>query len=278
MMSYRPFSRRACLAGFGAALLAGPAAAQFVPGSDLLDPKWAATGTGGDPDHAPLAEFLLRWLRLPADGVARVDYAGALAAGADAPLRAWLEETQRVDPTTLAPGAAFAWWVNLYNAATVDLILQYHPVDSIRVIQGGLFQTGPWDEELLTVNGEALSLNDVEHRILRPIRRDPRVHYAVNCASIGCPNLKATPWTAPALEVDLEAAAGLYVNHPRGARVEDGRLIVSKIYDWFEEDFGGSQEGVIAHLRRYAVGELAEQLAGVDRVADAEYDWSLNAA
>lgn len=271
-------TRRSIIAGLGAVLLASPVAAQFVPQPDLIDAKWKATGAGGDPDYGPWAAFLSQWLRQSNDGVARVDYAGAVAAGAGAPLSAWLAETQKVDPTTLTPDAAFAWWVNLYNAATIDLVLKAYPVRTILQIEGGLFNTGPWDEKILTVNGDKLSLNDVEHGVLRPIWNDPRVHYAVNCASIGCPNLKATPWVTSSLEADLEAGARAYVNHPRGARIDSGQLIVSKIYDWFEVDFGGDSAGVIAHLRQYATGDQAARLANVGRVANSEYDWDLNAA
>ena len=104
----------------------------------------------------------------------------------------------------------------------------------------------------MTVEGEQLSLDDIEHRILRPIWRDPRVHYALNCAAVGCPNLQPghsaaaisiTPWTWPPCD---------YVNDPRGMRIEDGRLHVSSLYVWFVEDFGGDEAGVIRHLMAYA--------------------------
>ena len=270
--------RRSVLAWVGATIMASPAAAQFIPQPELLGEKWKATGNGGDPDYGPWADFLSKWLRQPSDGVTRVDYAGAVAANARAPLKAWLDQTQKIDPTTLSSSAAFAWWTNLYNAATIDLVLKEYPVRTILQIEGGLFNTGPWDEKILSVNGEALTLNNVEHGILRPIWNDPRVHYAVNCASIGCPNLKATPWTSATLESDLEAGAKAYVNHPRGAQVENGQLVVSKIYDWFEVDFGGSTKGVLDHLRQYAEGQLAKRLANIGRISNSRYDWNLNAA
>lgn len=278
----RPLSRRA-FAITAAAALAAPALltpfrVEAAPKSRLIGEEWTRFGGGGDPDYGPWAAFLGRWLSRGADGVTLVDYRGAKAAGARAPLRAFLDETQRVDPTTLTRDAAMAWWVNLYNAATIDLVLGAYPVDTILKIEGGLFNTGPWDEEVLKVNGRALSLNDVEHGILRPVWGDARVHYAVNCASIGCPDLADAPWTSAGLSDRLDAGARAYVNHPRGARVDGGRLIVSKIYDWFEEDFGGGDAGVIAHLKRYAEGGLAAALGGIDRVSDSEYDWSLNEA
>ncbi|MEM7545726.1 MAG: DUF547 domain-containing protein [Pseudomonadota bacterium] len=265
----------------GVALGASPlrvAEALAAPSSKLLDPKWQATGSGGDPDYSPWADFLATWLRPQDGGVTLVDYAGAKAAGASTPLDEWLLAMQNVDPTALSAEAAMAWWVNLYNAATIKLVLDHYPTKSILRIKGGLFNTGPWDEPVVTVNGDALTLNNVEHGILRPIWRDPRIHYAVNCASIGCPDLMAKPWTSATLDADLDAGARRYVNHPRGARVDSGQLIVSKIYTWFEEDFGGSSGGIIAHLRSYAEGDLAGQLAGIGRISNSEYDWDLNGA
>lgn len=112
---------------------------------------------------------------------------------------------------------------------------------------------------------------------MRPIWRDPRIHYAVNCAAIACPNLQAAAWVPETLDADLEAAARSYVNDPRGAQVENGRLTVSSIYVWFQEDFG-SEADVVDHLRRYAAPDLAQRLEGIDEIYDDAYDWSLNGA
>jgi hypothetical protein len=121
-----------------------------------------------------------------------------------------------------------------------------------------------------------LSLDDIEHRILRPIWRDPRLHYAVNCAALGCPNLQTAAFTAANTEALLDKAARDFVNHPRGAAIVGGKLIVSSIYVWYEADFGGADRGVIAHLKRYAGPELATALAAVDRISGNRYDWGLN--
>ena len=268
--------RRAIMLGAGF-VLAAPAA-WAAPKSKLIDPAWRKTGAGGDPDYGVWADFLATYLRPGADGVTRVAYGQAQADGAGRALRSWLGQTQQTDPGSLSPAAQRAWWYNLYNAATIDLVLSDYPVDSIKEIKGGLFNTGPWDEEVLTVNGAALSLNDVEHGILRPIYGDNRVHYAVNCASIGCPNLKATPWVAATLEDDLNAAARAYVNHPRGATASGGKLTVSKIYTWYDEDFGASEAGIIAHLKQSAGPELATALGGISDIDDDVYDWDLNGA
>ena len=260
----------------GAGALLTPWAAAAAPKSQLLDPSWRKTGSGGDPDYADWAGFLSTYAKLGGDGIVYVDYARAKRDGGHAKLAFWLMSAESVDPTTLAPDAQFAWWVNLYNARTVELVLKAFPVESIMEVEGGLFNTGPWGEDVFEINGVKLSLDDVEHGILRPIFGDERVHYAVNCASIGCPNLATTPWTSAGLSARLDKAARDYVNHPRGATVSGGKLTVSKIYTWFQEDFGGDDAGVIAHLKAHADAPLASALNGVSKISDEVYDWSLN--
>ncbi|MEO1000468.1 MAG: DUF547 domain-containing protein, partial [Pseudomonadota bacterium] len=231
-------------------------------------------GGAGDPDNSVWAGILASHLRRGATGVNLFDYAGA-PRGAVAGYVAALEA---VDPTTLSRDAAFAYWANFYNALTIQVVQEAWPVSSILRIGGSLINPGPWREKRVRVAGEDLSLDDIEHGIMRPVWGDARVHYAVNCASIGCPNLKETPWTAARLGADLDAGARAYVNHPRGATVAGARLTVSSIYDWFQEDFGGTDAGVISHLRQYAEPGLRSALDGINRIAGDDYDWSINAA
>ncbi len=107
--------------------------------------------------------------------------------------------------------------------------------------------------------------------------KDPRVHYAINCVSYGCPNLRNKAWTAATLAADLDLAARDYINHPRGVTILTGnRLRVSSIYKWFAEDFGGTDAGKIAHLRKYARPKLAAALSANPVIAEDAYDWSLN--
>ena len=169
-----------------------------------------------------------------------------------------------------------AYWINLYNALTIFVIVPRYPVASIKDIKSGIVDFGPWNLELFPLQGEKLTLNQIEHGILRPIWKDPRIHYAVNCASIGCPNLSPETFRSDNLERLLEQAAVDYINHPRGAQVEDDELVVSSIYDWFMEDFGGAHTGVFAHLKQYANPELADILDNYSDFDD-DYDWNLNA-
>ena len=130
--------------------------------------------------------------------------------------------------------------------------------------------------DLVTVNGRDLSLDNIEHDIMRETFDPTLVHYAVNCASIGCPDLRAEPWRAENLQADLEAAARAYINHPRGVSVDEDGLVVSKIYRWYQEDFGGSEAGVIEHLIRFAEPGLADRIRANRNIGGYEYDWSLN--
>lgn len=214
-------------------------------------------------------------------GVYLVDYAGLKANEADRErLAGYLDYLQGLDPRRYARDVQMAYWVNLYNALTVHVILSEYPVESIRDIHEGLVpNTGPWGDVHAEVQGQPLTLDNIEHDILRPFWRDNRVHYAVNCASIGCPNLATEAFTADNLERLLDQGARDYVNHVRGAEcLDEAFCVVSSIYYWFHEDFGNSDEGVLEHLRMYAEGELANMLRDFDGSIDHEYDWSLNDA
>ena len=254
--------------------------ALFAPRADLWE-RWTAHDPASTAviDHAPWDQFLKAYVTPHADGVNRVAYARVTAADRKA-LADYVDRLAGVAIGAYGRDRQLAYWINLYNALTVKLVLDRYPVSSIRDIDisPGWFSTGPWAKKLLAIEGEAVSLNDIEHRILRPIWRDPRIHYAVNCASIGCPDLRTEAFTADNVDALLTAGARAYVNHPRGARVDNGRLVVSSIYVWFSEDFGGNDEGAIAHLERYAEPELLSALAGVERIDDCVYDWRLNDA
>lgn len=235
-------------------------------------------------DEAAYDALLARYVSASTDGVNRVDYARWAPNQADrAALDAYVADLEGQRPSSFERDQAFAYWVNLYNAVTLQVILERYPVRSIRDVRSegtgldprGL--VGPWRTKRVAVEGRRLSLDEIEHAVLRPTFNDPRVHYAVNCASIGCPNLMPRAWRAETLNADLDVAARAYINHPRGVSVSaNGEVRVSSIYRWFREDFGGSDANVIAHLRRYASPELAARLQHADRIAGHSYDWALN--
>lgn len=227
-------------------------------------------------DHSAWEKLLQSYVVAGDDGLNRVDYAGFKKNGASA-LKRYLASLQQADVARLNRDEQFAFWANLYNAKTVDIILDHYPVASIKDIRlSGFLYAGPWDKKVVTVNRVPLSLNDIEHEILRPLWRDPRVHYAVNCASIGCPNLPREAFKAASLEAMLEGAARKYINSPRGVRAAGGKVVLSKVYNWFAEDFGSSTSDILTHIRRYAEPELATRIEKVTSVTGYAYDWGLN--
>ena len=266
------------VAVFAVAAFGSPAGA--APEAELWE-RWtahdpAATATI---DHGGWERFVETYVTASPDGVNRLAYSRVSAADRAA-LEGYIDGLAALEISRYGRDEQFAYWINLYNALTIAVVLDRYPVKSILdiAISPGLFAIGPWGKKLITVEGEALSLDDIEHRILRPIWRDPRIHYAVNCAAIGCPNLATMAFTGANAEDMLTRAAYDYVNNPRGAELRDGRLVVSSIYEWYKADFGDSDAGVIRHLRQYAEPELASALEGVTRIADDDYDWALNEA
>ncbi len=233
--------------------------------------------------NAPYDALLARYVLPQPDGVNRVDYAKWKATAGDVKaLKDYISAMAGAAPSKLSRNEAFAYWANLYNAITLQVVIERYPVKSIRDIKSdGLFDPkaylGPWRTKRVTVEGKKLSLDDIEHEIMRPTFKDPRVHYSVNCASFGCPNLPAKAWNAASLDADLDTAARDFVNHSRGVAVLPGnKLRVSSIYKWFREDFGADDAAVIAHFKKYAKPELAQQLAKVTTVSEDQYDWALN--
>ena len=265
----------------GAALslpVGGEAIAQDLSGQF----PFRTSATGATVDHAAWGRLLSAYVVPGADGISRVAYA-KFKAERHAELKRYIASLEQVDVRKLGRSEQFAFWANLYNAKTVDIVLDNYPVASIRNINlgGGLLTLvtgGPWKAKVVKVTGVELSLDDIEHAIMRPVFKDARVHYAVNCASIGCPNLMREPFSGARLEAQLDAAARAYVNHPRGFDVKDGKVTASSIYQWYKEDFGGGAQGVLAHARRHAEQVLNTKLESSTDIANYHYDWSLNDA
>ncbi|SLN25359.1 DUF547 domain-containing protein [Oceanibacterium hippocampi] len=257
-------------------LVAAPAgaapAAEPWPRWERHDPDSTATV-----DHDAWDDLLDRYLGAEQDGLRRFDY-GAVSAADRARLDGYLGALQGIAISGFNRAEQMAYWINLYNALTVKVVLDHYPVATIRDIDisPGLFSNGPWDAALATVEGQELTLNDIEHRILRPILRDPRVHYAVNCASVGCPSLAPRAWRGSALDRMFDEAAAAYVNSSRGIRAVAGGIEVSRIYDWYRDDFPPGEAGLLGHFRRHAKAPLAGLLAERPTIEGHFYDWSLN--
>ncbi len=227
-------------------------------------------------DHAAWQNMLEQYLddKHPS-GINRFNYAGVKSEDRKM-LTQYLLQMQQLDPRAYSRAEQKAYWINLYNALTVELILKNYPVKSITKLGESFFSFGPWDDKLADIQGQKLSLNNIEHGILRAYFNDNRIHYAVNCASISCPNLSASAYTSANTEQLLEQGARQYINHPRGVHFEKEKLIVSSIYHWYKDDFGGNKKSLISELIKYAEPTLAKQLRNYNGDIDHDYDWALN--
>ena len=245
---------------------------------------------GAAPDHTYAAwDALLRkharWM--PDNRQSRVDYKGFAADRAA--LKAVLAEWSGVSPAAFAAYSREqqqAFLINAYNGFTVELILTRYPdLKSIKDL-GSLIQS-PWKKKFFTLLGEERHLDWIEHEQLRPRYADPRVHAAVNCASIGCPALRPEAFTAARLDAQLDDGMLRFMADRTRNRFSNGRAEISAIFKWFREDFEKGHKGfrkIDDLLARYAdqladaPGERDRLRAGGVAVSHLDYDWSLNDA
>lgn len=180
-----------------------------------------------------------------------------------------------------------AFWINAYNGLTLRSIIDAYPVSSIKDIKG------VWDEKRWKAAGQMVTLNEIEHQILRPVFKDARIHFAVNCASIGCPPLLNQPFRSDILDHQLDQMARRFVNDPEQIIIDPGKILIkiSELYSWFGVDFVPSNQSpnnyprlsredaaVISFIFSYTD---SANMAGVNPDLDwslefGEYDWKLN--
>tara|TARA_A100001037_G_scaffold142723_1_gene129293 strand:- start:3431 stop:4276 length:846 start_codon:yes stop_codon:yes gene_type:complete len=229
-------------------------------------------------DHTAWDAILKSYVRASPDGVNRFAYS-RISASDIKQLHAYIRHIAALPISAFNRWEQLAYWINLYNALTIQVIVTHYPVGSVRQINlgDGDYSDGPWKPKLIKVEDEKLSLNDIEHRILRPNWTDPRIHYALNRASIGSPNLRRDAFVGETVNRALESAARDFINNARGVLIDDGKLIISSIYVWFWPDFGSSEKSILEHLRRYAGPTLRSKLNRMDTIADHRFDWDLNA-
>lgn len=266
------------LLAVAALFAAAPAPTVSTPRFQDADAARAADAERpGDALHAGFTTLLTHYVK---DGW--VDYAGLKAEGHDE-LRGYLGRLGRVDPASLERPAAMAFWLNAYNAFTLQLILEHHgKIDSIKDIPS----SKRWKAERWTIHGEEYSLDQIEHEILRPMG-DARVHFGLNCASKSCPDLPSEAFVPSTLDAQLDAAARRFLADSfKGAKVEtedgwfgkDYNLYLSKIFSWFDDDFerdGKLVDYVLPYLPDDAAAYVREHRGDLD-IEYFDYDWSLN--
>ena len=251
-------------------------------------PRWilllagcsALGATAAVPAHALDLELYAQLLEtytreVPDLAGTRVDY-GALVRSED-----WgrLVRSLAADqPAALQPShETLAYWINAYNVLAIDVVVRSYPVESIRDV--GSFLRPVWKRPAGTVGGRVVTLHEIEHEILRPLG-DPRIHGAIVCASLSCPPLLRAPYRAERLDGQLEAIWRRWLADPwKGTRVDAPAqtLWLSRIFDWFEEDFEGTG-GVLASVGRYAPGATSDWIAANPEasIRFLDYDWHLN--
>ena len=202
-----------------------------------------------------------------------VDYTGFKAA--EDRLDQYLKVLEDTDPEKLPRNEQYAYYINAYNAWTIRLILSGYPgVKSIKDF--GTILKSPWQKKWVRINGKVITLDNVEHNILRPRFKDPRVHFAINCSAASCPPLRPEPYLGPTLDQQLDDSTRSFVNDANSYRFEGNTLYVSRIFKWFSEDF---DEDALGFYLKYAKGDLKEKLTGQKdniQVKYLHYDWSLN--
>jgi hypothetical protein len=217
-------------------------------------------------------------LRRHVDDRGRVDYATWQRQGA-AELEHWLAAQRPFDPEPGSRAEAMALWINLYNALVIRQVLARFPLASIRptiaAVPNWPAFLAFFSQPVISLQGQPLSLNRIEHAILRPRFGDPRLHFALVCAAVGCPLLRPEAYRAERLEAQLEEDALRFLQHPDKLRFDpvNGRLHVSRIFQWYRGDFLAVAPSIPAYVGRYRP-ELA--LPTGIRISHLPYDWALN--
>ena len=210
-------------------------------------------------DHSSFDQLLRTYVS--SSGV--VNYSGLK--GKEATLDAYLVKLgENVPSSSEARNARLAYWINAYNAYTIKLILKNLPLKSITDLHGGK----PWDKKWIELGGKTYSLNQIEHEIIRPRFKDPRIHFAVNCAATSCPPIPNKAFTSANLNSLLNQRTKAFINNTAYNKVSGASASLSKIFDWYGEDFGD----LITYINKYSKVKVA---AGSE-VKFLEYDWALN--
>ncbi|MCZ6688120.1 MAG: DUF547 domain-containing protein [Planctomycetota bacterium] len=195
-------------------------------------------------------------------------------------LKRYLQSASRADVEQLeGKQEKIAFWINVYNALTIDGILEFYPIESIKDKVSILFGYNIWKDFKIRVGGKERSLDEIEHKILRKMG-EPRIHFALVCASIGCPRLSREAYSGKDLADQLDRQARGFLNDPERTRVvrKENTIYLSRIFKWFDEDFGGSDRAVLRFVARYRPDGEKSFFRGKKpaRIRYLDYDWSLN--
>jgi hypothetical protein len=207
---------------------------------------------------------------------------------ADKRLEEYITQLSLTNPDTISTQQAkLAFWLNVYNAYTLKIVCDNYPIESINDLHwGGLFLgtilgKTIWDKDLITINGTHLSLNTIEHEIIRPTFKEARIHFALVCASRGCPPLRNNAYEADSLEMQLDDQARLFLNDASKNNFDTTthHATLSKVFSWYSEDFGDADEKILEYVAKYLPPEIGENIRRTLKDWDIDYgkyDWRLN--
>ena len=221
-------------------------------------------------------------LREVVDARGFVDYA-ALADDSSV-LDRYLADLAATDPSALGDDDRLAFWLNVYNAYTLKLVADNYPVESIREVVGGLFiplVNSPFKVDFVVVAGETMTLDAVEHGVIRDEFDEPRIHFALVCAAVSCPPLRAEAYAGDRLDDQLDDQGQRFLTNQAKNEVpaDDSTIRLSKIFSWFGGDFGDDDAALQAFIARYFDDDVRDRLErGAYDIAYLDYDWSLNDA
>jgi hypothetical protein len=243
----------------------------------------AATGDAEGTDHTLFTDLLREYVT---DG--SVNYRGLCEEGGVGRLETYISQLAATDPETIIDDdERLAFWINAYNAYTLKIICDNYPVKSINDLHfGGLYigtvlNKTAWDKQFVILGGETYSLNDVEHKIIRPRFEDARAHFALVCAAVSCPPLRPEAYTGDRLDEQLDDQGRIFFAEPNKNHFDREKKIayLSKILDWYEGDFGEDDEALLLAITPYLPDDLAGDIRanpGAWDIKHTDYDWSLN--
>lgn len=226
-------------------------------------------GSPKAPDHSPWSDLLAKYVE---DG-GLVNYQGFINDKEE--LESYLETLSSNAPgDSWTENEKLAYWINAYNAFTVKLIVDNYPLESIKDLNPTISVptvNSIWSKEWFQIGGQDFSLDRIEHKILRKEFEEPRIHFAVNCASISCPVLRAEAYTADEVDRQLDEQTRIFLNDPSRNTITEKRVEVSKIFSWFGGDFKKGQS-LVEFIDQYTKVDIAENA----KVRFMKYDWNLN--
>ena len=232
------------------------------------------TGSAAGFDHSKFDQVLKTYVNKRG----LVDYNGIAG---DQSFKMYMESLKSAQPDSMSRDGQLAFWINAYNAVTIDKVIKWKPKKSVRetIVPGVWTSTKFFTTREHIVAGKRLSQDDIEHEILRKQLKEPRIHFTIICASSGCPPLPRVAYTEENVQTKLEEETRKYINSDRGTRIDfaENTLYLSKLFDWFSGDFKYKSGSVQDFLKPYLDERTLAVLERGPKIDYIHYDWSLNA-